>query len=70
MDNIRSHHVKKVSEIINHSGKHLTLLYLPAYSPDLNPIEMMWSKIKSILRILRGCLKTKYCTKPKKYCII
>ena len=50
MDNIRSHHVKEVSEIINHSGKHLTLLYLPAYSPDLNPIEMMWSKIKSILR--------------------
>lgn len=50
MDNIRSHHVKKVSEVINHSGKHLTLLYLPAYSPDLNPIEMMWSKIKSILR--------------------
>ena len=50
MDNIRSHHVKKVSEIINHSEKHLTLLYLPAYSPDFNPIEMMWSKIKSILR--------------------
>lgn len=50
MDNIRSHHVKEVSEIINHSVKHLTLLYLPAYSPDFNPIEMMWSKIKSILR--------------------
>ena len=31
MDNIRSHHVKKVLEIINHSEKHLTLLYLPAY---------------------------------------
>ena len=53
MDNIRSHHVKGVSEIINHSGKHLTLLYLPAYSPDFNPIEMMWSKIKSILRTMK-----------------
>lgn len=44
MDNIRSHHMKEVSEIINHSEKHLTLLYLPAYSPDFNPIEMMWQK--------------------------
>ena len=53
MDNIRSHPVKEVSEIINHSAKHLTLLYLPAYSPDFNPIEMMWSKIKSILRTMK-----------------
>ena len=53
MDNMRSHHVKKVSETINNSGKHLTLLYLPPYSPDFNPIEMMWSKIKSILRKIK-----------------
>lgn len=26
------------------------VLYLPPYSPDMNPIEMMWSKIKSLLR--------------------
>jgi len=26
------------------------VLFLPAYSPDLNPIEMMWSKVKSLLR--------------------
>lgn len=50
MDNMSSHHVKEVSEMINCSQKHLTLLYLPAYSPDFNPIEMMWSKIKSTLR--------------------
>ena len=25
-------------------------MYLPAYSPDLHPIEMMWSKVKAILR--------------------
>lgn len=53
MDNMRSHHVKKVSETINDSEKDLTLLYLPPYSPDFNPIEMMWSKIKSILRMIK-----------------
>ena len=53
MDNMRSHHVKKVLETINNSGKHLTLLYLPPYSPDFNPIEMMWSKIKSVLRKIK-----------------
>nr|WP_300758565.1 transposase [uncultured Oscillibacter sp.] len=31
----------------------MKLLYLPAYSPDLNPIENMWSKIKAILRRLK-----------------
>ena len=53
MDNMRSHHVKEVSEIINNSEKHLTLLHLPPYSPDFNPIEMMWSKIKSVLRMIK-----------------
>lgn len=53
MDNMRFHHVKEVSEIINNSEKHLTLLYLPPYSPDFNPIEMMWSKIKSVLRMIK-----------------
>ena len=53
MDNMRSHHVKEVSEIINNSEKHLTLRYLPPYSPDFNPIEMMWSKIKSVLRMIK-----------------
>lgn len=53
MDNMRSHHVKEVSEIINNLEKHLTLLYLPPYSPDFNPIEMMWSKIKSVLRMIK-----------------
>lgn len=53
MDNMRSHHVKEVSETINNSEKYLTLLYLPPYSPDFNPIEMMWSKIKSVLRMIK-----------------
>ena len=53
MDNMRSHHVKEVEEVISKSEKQLTLLYLPPYSPDFNPIEMMWSKIKSVLRMLK-----------------
>lgn len=39
MDNLRSHHVKEVEKTINNSDKHLTLLYLPPYSPDFHPIE-------------------------------
>lgn len=52
-DNMRSHYVKKISEIIEQSDKHLSLLYLLLCSLDFNPIEMMWSKIKSILRMLK-----------------
>ena len=48
MDNMRSHHVKAVREILE--GKGMKALYLPPYSPDLNPIEKMWSKMKAILR--------------------
>ena len=51
MDNMRSHHVKAVRETIENAG--LTLLYLPPYSPDFNPIEEMWSKIKAVLRRLK-----------------
>ena len=28
----------------------MTVRFLPAYSPDLNPIELMWSKVKALLR--------------------
>lgn len=48
MDNMRSHHVKGVEETLRSAGA--IPLYLPPYSPDLNPIEMMWSKMKAILR--------------------
>ena len=48
MDNMRSHHIKEVAK---HLEKHkLVPCYLPPYSPDLNPIEKMWSKVKAILR--------------------
>jgi len=47
MDNMRSHHVKAVREILEAKG--MKVPYLPPYSPDPNPIEKMWSKMKAIL---------------------
>ena len=48
MDNLATHKVRGVAEAIEAVGARL--LYLPPYSPDFNPIENMWSKIKQILR--------------------
>ena len=48
MDNLSSHKVKGVLEAIEKVGA--TVLYLPPYSPDMNPIEKLFSKIKPALR--------------------
>ena len=48
MDNLSAHKSEQVEEIIN--SCHAELRFLPPYSPDLNPIENMWSKVKQILR--------------------
>jgi len=48
MDNLPVHKVKGVREAIEAQGAELW--YLPPYSPDLNPIEMMWSKVKALIR--------------------
>lgn len=48
MDNLPAHKSKSIAEML--SGIGATLWYLPPYSPDFNPIEMMWSKVKEILR--------------------
>ena len=48
MDNLSSHKAAGVCEAIE--SAHATLWYLPPYSPDLNPIEMLWSKVKAWLR--------------------
>ncbi len=48
MDNLGAHRPKRVRELIEERG--CELLYLPSYSPDLNPIEEALSKIKHILR--------------------
>jgi transposase len=48
MDNLSSHKDAAVRELIESAGA--DLWYLPAYSPDLNPIEKLWSKVKAWLR--------------------
>ena len=48
MDNLSSHKVTGIAEMIESVGARVW--YLPPYSPDLNPIEQMWSKVKSVLR--------------------
>jgi transposase len=48
MDNLGAHRPKRVRELIE--GRGCELVYLPAYSPDLNPIEEAFSKVKHILR--------------------
>jgi transposase len=48
MDNLPAHKGVAIRELIEARGA--TLLYLPAYSPDLNPIELMFAKLKNLLR--------------------
>lgn len=48
MDNLNSHHRKEVKEMIESVGAKVQ--YLPVYSPEFNPIEMMWSQLKSLVR--------------------
>lgn len=48
MDNLSVHKVQGVREAVEARGA--TLLYLPPYSPDLNPIELAFSKLKTLLR--------------------
>ena len=52
MDNLSSHKVQGVRERIQATGAEL--LYLPPYSPDLNPIEKAWSKLKEMLRAAKA----------------
>ena len=48
LDNLSSHKIAGVREAIETAGA--KLLYLPPYSPDLNPIELAFSKLKQLLR--------------------
>jgi transposase len=48
MDNLKAHQVAGVEEAITSKGARVE--YLPPYSPDMNPIEKCWSKIKTYLR--------------------
>jgi transposase len=48
MDNLRAHHDRRVGPACRRRG--IRVLYLPPYSPDLNPIEQMFAKLKALLR--------------------
>lgn len=48
MDNLSSHKAAAVRTLIEAAGAHL--MYLPPYSPDLNPIEMLFAQLKAYLR--------------------
>lgn len=54
VDNLRSHHVDGVREAIETRGA--ALRFLPPYSPDLNPIEQVFAKLKALLR--KACERT------------
>ncbi len=47
MDNLRAHYDSEAIALIEQRGA--VAKFLPPYSPDYNPIEKMWSKIKSLL---------------------
>lgn len=51
MDNNPIHKLDEIEDAIDAAGA--WVLFLPTYSPDLNPIENCWSKVKSILRSLK-----------------
>ena len=51
MDNLSAHKQEEIEDVIEAKGAFV--IFLPPYSPDLNPIENCWSKIKTILRSLK-----------------
>ena len=55
MDNLAAHKAALVREALDRAG--ISYRYLPAYSPDMNPIELAWSKLKALLRSVgaRSC---------------
>lgn len=48
MDNLSAHKDREALGLLEEAG--VKVRFLPAYSPDLNPIELMWSKVKALLR--------------------
>ena len=60
MDNLRSHKVAGVREAIEGAGA--KLMFIPPYSPDLNPIEQAFAKLKALLRA--RAIRTEHSGKP------
>ena len=55
MDNLSAHKAPEVRQWIEKAG--VEVLYLPPYSPDLNPIEKAWAKLKQLLRAAQAPIK-------------
>jgi transposase len=55
MDNLPAHRRAQVADLI--AATAARLLYLPPYSPDLNPIEMAFAKLKAALRKVAACCR-------------
>jgi transposase len=64
LDNVKFHHSEGATRLIEATGA--TVLHLPAYSPDFNPIEECISKIKETLRSLKARTKRKLYNALKK----
>jgi transposase len=56
LDNLSAHKSRKAQQLVEDAG--CSWLFLPSYSPDFNPIEMLWSKFKSDLRREAPALKS------------
>ena len=52
LDNLKVHKSEVAQKLVAARGA--SMLFLPAYSPDLNPIEKMWNKVKQILRGIKA----------------
>jgi transposase len=50
MDNARFHRKAALLELVRKAQRKITLLFLPAYSPELNPIEKSWANLKRFLK--------------------
>lgn len=52
LDNLGAHRASRIEEITAHCGARV--IWLPPYSPDFSPIELMWSKVKAYLRKVKA----------------
>lgn len=52
LDNLGAHRASRIEEIANDAGA--CVIWLPPYSPDFSPIELMWSKVKTYLRKVKA----------------
>jgi len=56
LDNLGAHRASRIEEIANGCGARV--VWLPPYSPDFSPIELMWSKVKSYLKKVKARTQT------------